>query len=224
MSGEPMNNSFRKRWGVVMVCRKAGWQAGAIVVACSILSGCATQTGSGGQAVWQIDAVAQKCIGAMVVGVGVGALLGAAAGGNRGAAIGAGSGLVAGGAVCAVIAELDAQDRERIRAAQLEAARTGRNQDMVYSGSDGLQRQIRVAPRVQPQPPQAQVQPARPRAASTPSTQVSTVAPPPMTDGPICRIVDTSAAIASKGTAEIPPQRFCRTPNGDWEPVADSTV
>ena len=171
-----------------MVCKKAGWQAGTIVVACSILAGCATQTGSGGQAVWQIDAVAQKCIGAMVVGVGVGALLGAVAGGNRGAAIGAGSGLVAGGAVCAVIAELDAQDRERIRAAQLEAAKTGRSQDMVYSGSDGLQRQIRVTPRVQPQPPQAQVQPARPRPASTPSTQVSTASPPPMSDGPICRI------------------------------------
>jgi hypothetical protein len=131
--------------------------------------------------------------------------------------------LITGGAACAIITALDAQDRERIRNAQLEAVRTGRNQDLAYAGSDGLQRQITVAPR--PVPAYARPAGPPPSAGAKPAP-TSTIAPSPSPvaagGGPICRTVDTSAAIASKGTAEIPPQTFCRTPDGDWEPTADA--
>lgn len=181
----------------------------------TMLSGCAGQSGTNSSSNWQIDAVAQKCIGAVVIGTGVGALIGAAAGGGRGMAIGAGAGLAAGGITCAVIAALDAQDRERIRLAQLAAVASGKDQDLAYAGTDGAQRQIKVRPR--PSPAVAQQTKPRRNSSTTP-TQVS------VPEGPICRIVDTSAAIAGKGTTEVPPQKFCRNPNGDWEPVADTTT
>jgi hypothetical protein len=179
------------------------------------LVGCTTQAGRDGQSRgWQIDAVTQKCVGAVVVGTGIGAVIGALAGGGRGAAIGAGAGLLAGGVTCAVIASLDAQDRENIKRAQLEAARTGHAQDLSYSGSDGLPRRIRATPR----PTTQAAAPSRPNVQ--PASQTST----PLPAGPICRLVDTSASVATKGNAEIPPQKFCRTPNGDYEPVADTAT
>ena len=129
----------------------------------------------------------------LIGGVVLGTVIGAAAGGNRGAAIGAGAGALAGGAACAVIAALDAQDKARIRQAQIEAASSSQPRYLSYNGSDGKSRTITVRPKPVPS-----------------GTQ---------TAGRICRQTDGEASIQGTGQAELPPQLVCRTPGGDWLPA-----
>lgn len=187
--------------------RRRGLAVAALIPALA-MAGCTTTSGglSGG---WQIDSVASRCVASIVGGAIVGGLLGAARGGGRNIGAGAAIGAGAGGALCVVMAALDQQDKERIKQAQLAAARTGSAQNLSYTGMDGLQRQVTV----------------RPSAATTRqgTTLVSATTLPaaasPGAGQQICRSVETSATVASKGSAEVPAQIVCRNANGEWGPA-----
>lgn len=168
-------------------------KAAGVALCLSLLAGGCTTSRSGGGAVAADDA-AGRCVASAVGGAILGTLIGAAAGGSRGAAIGAAAGGVTGGLGCAVLTALDAQDKERIRNAEIAAAATNRPRYLSYVGTDGRQREITVRP-----------QPAPVRTAETGER--------------ICRATDTTATIAGAGSADLPQKLVCRTPSGAWVQV-----
>lgn len=164
---------------------------GAVLTGCtSSRGGSATSGGSGGS----IDEAVSRCIASTLVGAGIGALLGAATGGGRRAGVGAAIGAGVGGLACTVLTALDAQDKQRIRNAQIAAAATNQPQYLAYQGADGARRAITVRP-----------QPAPAAIAGAPNR--------------ICRATDTQASINGTGSADLPQQLVCRTPGGDWLPA-----
>lgn len=172
--------------------KAAGSAACAGLLVGGLLGGCMSSRPAGSAAV-SADPVAEaigRCAAATIGGAVVGTLIGAAAGGNRGAGAGALIGGAVGGVGCAVLTALDAQDKERIRNAQIAAAATNQPRYLTYQGSDGRARQITV----------------RPQATQTAET------------GRLCRVLDTSATIGG-GSAELPPAKVCRTDKGEWLPA-----
>lgn len=157
-----------------------------------LLGGCVSSrpAGSGPASADPVAEAIGRCAAATIGGAVVGTLIGAAAGGGRGAGTGALIGGAVGGVGCAVLTALDAQDKERIRNAQIAAAATNQPRYLNYQGSDGRPRQITV----------------RPQAAQTAET------------GRLCRVLDTSASIGG-GSAELPPAKVCRTERGEWLPA-----
>jgi hypothetical protein len=124
--------------------------------------------------------------------------------------MGAVFGAAAGGALCAVISALDEQDRARIRAAQIQAARTGQPQRVSYRGQDGLERQVEV--RVTDVGASAKPSSAEPAKRS--QAQVAAAS-----GQRICRTLNTNVSVQTKGETDVPAQVVCRTPNGDYEPA-----
>ena len=204
----------------------AGHQAGrcsvnwlrATTLSCSLLvaTSC-TNTGSqfGGRGTWEIDSVVSRCIASVAGGAFLGGLVGAVAGRGNGRTMGAGAfiGAAAGGVLCAVISSLDAQDRERIRQAQLESARSGQPRVLSYHGGDGLERTVSIQPR-DLTPPTAPAEVRAPTNSSPSSAEIGAAS-----GERVCRRLDTNVTVQSKGQVEIPAQLLCRTPGGDWEPV-----
>ena len=201
----------------------------------SMACSCVGAPGAGGNA-WAIDNVTSQCVASVLGGALVGGLIGAAAGHGRGGAIGTGAaiGLAAGGAMCAVMVQLDEQDRARIRAAQLAAARTGQLASLNYRGSDGLNRSITVRPGQEVYLPTPVTMEPVPNPTTPPARAPSTTPAPDMAMGSasrsaaeiaaasgkrICRQVETNVSVQSKGDTAAPAQTICRTPSGDWEPA-----
>lgn len=200
--------------------RRTGAGGSAFVVLLGLIAaGCQTAATSGGSTVssaWAIDTVRQKCVASVVGGAIVGGIIGAVTGGGRGAAGGAVIGSVAGVGLCGVIMALDAQDRDRIRQAQLLAAETGEPQVLAYQGGDGLQRNITVRPGRKVMVKKEE---------SGRRTIVDEAAP--VTDAAVvsdegretCTEVLTSAAIETKGTTDVPVQTICRGTDGTYTPT-----
>jgi surface antigen len=199
---------------------------------CLFVPSCITPSGQTATNEWQIDSVAARCLASVAGGAVVGALIGAAAGGGSRTGSGALLGAAAGGVLCAVMVTLDEQDRARIRAAQLEAARTGQDQTLQYPGKDGLERKVIVkvtktdgalpppAPRTSRTKPSAapKTSPATPVSAPT-NAQIAAA-----TGQKVCRTLATSVDVQTKGQADVPPQVVCRTSDGDWLPEGTATA
>lgn len=185
-----------------------------------LVSSCVTAS-DGASDNWQVDSIASRCVMSIIGGAIVGGIVGAAAGRGQTGSTGAGAavGAAAGGVLCAVMASLDAQDRERIRAAQLDAARTGEPKALAYAGSDGLNRSIYVRPS---EPIKAlSVSSTGNAERSTGVKSGQTAAEAAAASGErICRRIETSVEVQSKGQASVPTQMICRSPTGDWEPVS----
>lgn len=192
---------------------RRGMKPVAIVVTAALaLGACQTTSGgAGGGGEWQIDAVAQRCIASVIGGAFIGALAGAASGGGRAIGTGAAIGAGAGGALCAVMAALDAQDRARIREAQLQAATTGSIQSQTYVGADGRQRRILV----RPQPVDASIVTPTTLPNGSPSASKAAAEKGER----VCRRLDTTTDVATVGSVDIPVQIVCRSPTGEWQPA-----
>ncbi|MEP2741724.1 hypothetical protein [Bauldia litoralis] len=201
-------------------CRPTAARTLVVLVAAVGLAGCqttgtATNASGGANGRWAIDSVAAKCTQSVIGGAIVGALIGAAFGGKSGIGQGALVGGAAGVGLCAVIVALNAQDRARIRDAQLAAARTNQPQVLSYQGDDGLRRDIAVRP-------------ARTVAATRSQSGTVTVVGDisAATDAAelagkgqlLCRELHTEATVATKGSATVPPQMICRQPDGTYAP------
>lgn len=215
--------------GTELVRARLPKQAVAALCAAGMVASCATSTGSGVSGGWQVDSIVSKCVLAIGGGALLGAIVGAAAGGNRrigaGAAIGAG----AGGVLCAVMASLDAQDRERVRLAQLDAATTGSVRSSTYVGADGRKRTIVVTPSAAPRRPATKRSAPRPAEKSKAKADVAQQTQKPETPAneaeiaansgeQICRSVPATVTIEGGGTGQIS-QVVCRNQDGDWLPA-----
>jgi hypothetical protein len=190
--------------------------AGGLAATLAVTSGCQTAGGPmGGSGAWQIDSAASRCLASVVGGVLIGAAVGALTGRDNIAA-GAAIGGIAGTTACAVITALDAQDRERIRQAQLAAAQSNTPQVMSYVGEDGLHRQITAAPiqtlLVSREPEHGHVTVE----SELPPAEADTITLGPNQE--ICRAVQTSASIGTRGTAAVPTQVICHRPDGTFTP------
>jgi hypothetical protein len=195
------------------------------VVAALALAACQTANTANApaqQSAWAIDQTAQKCMQALIGGALLGGILGAATGGGRNAARGAMIGAAAGGAMCVVIAALDSQDRERIRNAQLEAARTEKEQLLSYQGQDGLERKISVKPA---RKVIVKKDEAGKRVVVGEATKKDDLVQVASKGQEICIEVLTSAAIETKGVTDVPTQTVCHEPDGTLVPavVASAT-
>lgn len=160
------------------------------------LSGCTSSRQAGSAAVGAVDPVGDaigRCAAATIGGAVVGTLIGAAAGGGRAAGAGALIGGAVGGVGCAVLTALDAQDKERIRNAQIAAAASNQPRYLSYTGNDGKARAITV----------------RPQAAAPQTAQA----------GRVCRALDTTASIGGSGATDLPTALVCRTDKGEWLPA-----
>lgn len=200
--------------------RTARLTIAAIVVAGMALAGCQTTaigTASGGSSGerWAIDSVASKCAQSVIGGAIVGALIGAATGGGDRISQGALVGGAAGAGLCAVIIALDAQDRARIREAQLAAAKTNQPQNLSYKGDDGLQRDIAVRPTRT-----IAATPAQSGKVTMVGSIGSAITPDALAEKGqvLCRELHTEASVQTKGSATVPPQVVCRQPDGTYTP------
>jgi outer membrane lipoprotein SlyB len=164
---------------------------------------------------WVIDSVAQKCVASVVGGAIIGGVVGAMVGGSRGAAGGAAIGGVAGVGACAVIMALNAQDRARIKEAQLRAAQTNEQQVLEYQGEDGLRRSILVRPERAVVVARPESGPPRIVGEATDAEDAAALAP----DRQICTVVFTSASVETKGATDVPAQTICRDADGKLAPT-----
>lgn len=161
---------------------------------------------------WQIDDVASTCVVTTIGGAIIGGIIGAAVTNKgQGVAAGAGIGLLAGGAVCAVVAILDDQDKERIKTAQMESAANAKAVSMSYVGKDGRKRQINIAKPVDVPPP----------APSTlmPAPEGGTAEQAVAAGEQICRKSNGTISVEGVQNPMEIEQYFCRNSTGDWNPV-----
>lgn len=188
------------------------------------LTSCTTAGDPATRTRWQVDSLAARCIGTMLLSGLAGGIIGAAAGGSRrDVAVGAGIGFAAGGVVCAIMTVLDAQDRARIRQAQLQAAMTNQPVTTSYLGSNGQMRMISVVPRPIPVIGDGarQPTPSAPAVTTPPPTQGSAQTTDSTGGDEVLETVGRdSAAPHSDGDQTVPPsaaeiaaasgQRICR--------------
>lgn len=198
---------------------------GSIVATAFVLSACSTT--SSGIANWSIDSAASRCAAAIVGGAILGALSGAASGGGKRVGQGAAIGAVAGGGVCIVILAMDSRDKRRLKQAQIAAAMTGKTQYLAYSGNDGLSRKITVRPGAAKKLPAKRKskvnsgpavikQDTSKTSAEIEKKAQSTIA---KADNRICRTIQSSVNIQTKGSVNVPSQKICRDENGSWGPA-----
>lgn len=186
-----------------MVCiGKRGLAALAAILA---LSGCAT--GSGGGQVARSTAM-DRAIGECFAGIAVGTALGAIVGGIAGGRNAAGRGALIGGAVgvgrCAILMEVAAaEDRARIRQAELAAIRANASQTRVMTTRSGKRAAVRTEIGPAPVPP--------PR----PAVSGATASRPNYTN---CRFGAQTVTIDGQ-SASAGRQIYCRSEIGDWEAV-----
>jgi hypothetical protein len=182
----------------------------------------------------ELEAAIARCLVTTAVGGVLGAAVGRLAGGQRGLAPGAVVGAGAGAAFCAVLTTMDQRDKDEIKRAQMAAAESDAPQVYSYQGNDGRVRQLSAKSSSVPAeatPPSLEAN--SPASGAAPSS--SSMSPSQTkehtgtqglqpTDQRICRYVDATFEIKGAGTAELPRQMVCRTPQGDWKPETPKTV
>ena len=171
-----------------------------IVLGCTMFcAGCAT-VDKNGQPLSALDRSINQCVGSLVVGTVLGALIGAASrrgNAGKGAMYGAGAGAV----MCAVfVAMNDAQDKERVRQSQMNAALSGQTQTYNYVGDDGRARSIETT--------------SEPAAIPVSTTATTGADDSPAITGP-CRKTHTTITVQNTGSAVVG-EMICRNAVGDY--------
>ncbi|HMC93110.1 MAG TPA: hypothetical protein VKI45_11675 [Allosphingosinicella sp.] len=157
----------------------------------------------------EVDKAGGKCVAAIIGGAVLGALLGGKRHRGEGIAIGIG----AGAAGCAVMMAT-AKHRDRILAAQREAAQAGWRGVRYAVLTDDNGHGMRLASQTEEAQVSGALIPARYKEGG--QKMVS----PDMGEGPRqCRRV-SSELTGTDGSAKLSPQLFCRTAQGRWEPYA----
>lgn len=167
----------------------------------------------------ELDRAVGKCVGSILGGALLGALVGRVVGGKKGTGAGAVVGAGAGAAICVVLVN-NAKRKDRIIAAQIEAAtHTKRpyttdfgndNGDMMhFVGTAGNDRTI----------DSAKLLPVKYKT----QTGEEIASPVLDTGGQECRTVESTLSGAGSATS-LPDQIVCRTPQGDWRPYGMKTA
>jgi hypothetical protein len=149
-----------------------------------------------------------RAIGECVASVAVGATLGAIVGGIAGGRNAAGRGALIGGAIgvgrCAILMEVAAaEDRARIREAEMAAVRSNASQTRAITTRSGKRATVRtqVAPAAVPTP--------------RPGGSGATVPKPTYTN---CRYAEQTVTVAGQ-SASAGRQLWCRADTGDWQAI-----
>lgn len=224
---------------MIMLFKKTATRvrSGAVVVTMlAFASGsCTTAAGPGGTSgTWRIDSLASRCVGAVLLsGIGGGLIAAATGGQSKDIALGVGAGAAVGGALCAVMAALDAQDKQRIREAQLQAARSGEPVHLAYAGNDGRLRTISVNPGpvvVESGNASATEGSRKPDEANATETKAAVAEPVSSTSdvegepkARFCRTQATSVAVQGAGTTQVA-QELCRDSGRDWYPKSTAAT
>lgn len=182
-----------------------------------LVSACATEGAidrATGLPMTEVQRAQKNCRTAIASAAVLGAIAGAAASNRRnagqGALIGGAAGGLVGAGFCGVmLAVANEKDRQKIAELQRASLDSGQAQTASYQGEDGRVRQIDVQVQDVPDPV----------AAAVPAS--GTAAP----EAPrLCRRQNVSFQVATKGSASLKPEIFCRTSDGDWKPVIASAT
>lgn len=132
-----------------------------------------------------------QCMRNALIGAGVGAVIGATQGPRENRAENAAMGAAVGGlATYGVCRWLTAREQQRVENAYYQSLNSGQPVNDSWQSDQGGTRSLSVS---------------RPTAASG--------------YGPECRRVSATIDDPQYGQQQLPPETFCRTPNGDWVPA-----
>jgi hypothetical protein len=151
-----------------------------------------------------MDRAIGECVARVAVGAAVGALIGGVAGGKNSA----GRGALVGGAVgvgrCAILMQVAAaEDRARIREAELAAVQSNASQTRTIKTKAGKTASVRT------QIAQAPIPASRPPSAS---------ASKPATTYTNCRFAEQTVTVEDQ-SASAGRQLWCRAETGDWQAI-----
>lgn len=205
----------------------------AAILVCGLgVQGCSTTSGNGGKVrSTAMDNAISGCVASVAIGAIGGALIGGAIGGSRGAGQGAAIGAVAGVGRCAILIEIAAaEDRQKVREAELAALRSNSSQTRQITTKSGRSATVRTKITQAPLPPSQATASAKTEIASSepdtdtvsteaPATAVASYAEDLNSDYTACRFTELLIDMDG-GTADAGKQKWCKSNQGDWEPVA----
>ena len=175
-----------------------------------------------------MDKAVSDCVASVAIGAISGAVIGGVLGGNRGMGQGAAIGAVAGVGRCAILIEIAAaEDRAKVREAELAALQTNTPQTRSITTRNGKSATVRTKVASAPLPTAkadkpvqtAEMQPTTtPAAPQTSATAVASYAEELNSDYTACRFTELLIDMDG-GTADAGKQRWCKSSQGDWEPV-----
>ncbi|WP_417435887.1 hypothetical protein [Hoeflea sp.] len=202
----------------------------AAVMMCGIaVQGCTTTSADGRKVrSTAMDRAVSECVASVAIGAISGAVIGGVIGGSRGMGRGAAIGAVAGVGRCAILMEIAAaEDRAKVREAELAALQSNRAQTRSITTKNGKSATVRTKVTPAPLPvakaekpaPVEVVQPAAtPAAPQTSATAVASYAEELNSDYTACRFTELLIDMDG-GTADAGKQKWCKSSQGDWEPV-----
>lgn len=175
-----------------------------------------------------MDKAVSDCVASVAIGAISGAVIGGVLGGSRGLGHGAAIGAVAGVGRCAILIEIAAaEDRAKVREAELAALQTNKPQTRSITTKNGKSATVRTKVSPAPLPAAKAEKPARPAVAQstttpaapqTSATAVASFAEELNSDYTACRFTELLIDMDG-GTADAGKQKWCKSSQGDWEPV-----
>lgn len=194
------------------------------------VQGCTTTTADGRKvSSTAMDRAVSECVASVAIGAISGAVIGGALGGSRGMGQGAAIGAVAGVGRCAILMEIAAaEDRAKVREAELAALQSDKPQTRSITTKSGKSATVRtrVSPAPLPVAKEAE-KPAPtvvaqsntvPAATQASATAVASYAEELNSDYTACRFTELLIDMDG-GTADTGKQKWCKSNQGDWEPV-----
>lgn len=155
-----------------------------------------------------MDRAIGECVASVVISAGIGALAGAALNGRGGAGRGAIIGGVAGVGACAVLMQVAAaEDRARVREAELAAIKSNSSRTTSFANKSGKKVAVTTSVATAPVPK------SRPTASGTTTAK----AKPEFT---ACRYSQQTVSVEGQ-SASSQKQLWCRLNTGDWKPISD---
>lgn len=187
--------------GAMGYCRVV--QSAFVFFLTAAVAGCTTAGGGMSPArSTAMDRAIGECVASVAVGAAMGAIIGGVAGGRNAA----GRGALIGGAVgvgrCAILVQVAAaEDRARIRQAELAAVQTNASQTRTITTKSGKKASVRTQVVPAPVP--------RPNPSSTAKTE------PKYTN---CRFAEQTVSMEGQ-SASAGKQLWCRAETGDWQAI-----
>lgn len=160
----------------------------------------------------EVDKAVGKCVGTVLGG----AILGALIAGKKDRATGALAGAAVGGGICALIVD-DAKKKDRLFEAQLRAASAESGQHTsTFTDDAGVKTTVVASAGEAQMMPASLLVPVKYTFADS-TTRLSPVIAEPEA---LCRMTAASIQSASADAAKAPDQLTCRTEAGDWAPYS----
>lgn len=160
----------------------------------------------------EVDKAVGKCVGTVLGG----AFLGALIAGKKDRATGALAGAAVGGGICALIVD-DAKKKDRVFEAQLRAASAQNGQHTsTFTDDAGVKTTVVASAGEAQMMPASLLVPVKYTFADSTTSLSPAIAEPEA----LCRMSAASIQAASQEMTKAPDQLVCRTEAGDWAPYS----